>query len=87
MLEAENLIQTIDFYTRLLGFQCVAVHPEPGNPVWVHLKKDETNIFFTIRNEHSGVENPTMTGSLYFYPDDIDKAWTQLKDKVTIAPH
>lgn len=83
MLETNDLNQTIDFYTQLLGFSCDGKWPEE-QPCWASLKKDCVSIMFSSRNAHSTIKHPTMTGSLYLYPDDINQAWEQLKDKVTI---
>jgi len=84
MLEAENLKQTIDFYSRLLGFACQNCFPDVENPVWASLKKDGVELMFSARNAHSSIEKATMTGSLYLNPENVDEAWNYLKDKVTI---
>jgi len=84
MLETESLRQTVEFYTELLGFTCQEYFPDAENPVWASLQRDDVEIMFTARNEHSTIEKPTMTGSLYLNPDNVDEAWEQLKDKVTI---
>ncbi len=83
MLETEDLKQTIKFYTELLGFKCQGLYPE-ADPCWASLVKDNIEIMFTSRNAHSAIEKPTMTGSLYLNPDNVNEAWEQLKDKVTI---
>ena len=84
MLETEDLRQTIKFYTELLGLKCQSLFPDADDPCWASLERDGIEIMFTTRNEHSAIERPTMTGSLYLNPDNVDEAWEQLKDKVTI---
>ena len=84
MLETENLKQTIDFYTQKLGFVCQNCFPDFENPVWASLEKDGIELMFSIRNAHSLIEKPTLTGSLYFNPENVDEVWNQLKEKVTI---
>jgi uncharacterized glyoxalase superfamily protein PhnB len=84
MLETENLKQTIDFYTQLLGFTCQHCFPDEENPQWTSLMKDGVELMFTTRNAHSLVEKATMTGSFYFNSENVDEVWDQLKDKVTI---
>ncbi len=84
MLETENLKQTIRFYTELLEFKCVALFPDAENPGWASLQKDNVEIMFTSRDAHSNIDKPTMTGSLYLNPDNVEEAWRQLKDKVTV---
>lgn len=84
MLEVDDLRLTIDFYSTQLGFECAASYPDDGDPGWALLKRDDVKIMFTVRNAHSTVEKPVMTGSLYIHPDNVDEVWEQLKDKVTI---
>ena len=84
MLETDNLKETIDFYSRLLGFTCQNCFPDIENPVWTSLEKDGVELMFSVRNAHSIVEKAVMTGSLYFNVENVDEAWNQLKDKVTI---
>lgn len=84
MLETADLRETIKFYTEMLGFVCQDMFPDDVHPVWASLQKDSVEIMFTVRNEHSTIEQPTMTGSLYFDPDDVDAIWEELKDKVTV---
>lgn len=84
MLETADLRQTIEFYKEALGFKCEGMFPDTENPGWACLQKDDVVIMFTSRNAHSSIEKPMMTGSLYLYPDDVDEAWTQLKDKATV---
>jgi uncharacterized glyoxalase superfamily protein PhnB len=84
MLEVENLTRTIEFYSTLLGFECLGRFPEEGVPAWAVLNRDSIEIMFTARNAHSTIEKPVMTGSLYLNPDNVDEAWAMLKDKVTV---
>lgn len=85
MLEATNLRQTVEFYSELLGFEIIGSFPDAENPGWVCMKKDDVVLMFTARNAHSKVETTTMTGSLYFYPTNVDEVWEQLKDKATVV--
>lgn len=84
MLEAKNLTETIEFYTKTLGFTCASVWPQTGEPCWTCLKKDSIEIMFTSKNSHSKLEGTVMTGSLYLYSEPVDKFWEELKDKVTV---
>jgi uncharacterized glyoxalase superfamily protein PhnB len=84
MLEAVDLQQTIKFYTELLGFKCGALYPEGEDPCWTALYRDDVEIMFTLRNEHSVIEKPVMSGSLYLNVDNVDEAWEYLKDQTTI---
>lgn len=83
MLETDDLKKTVTFYTDVLGFTCQEMYPQE-EPCWACLRREGVAIMFSSRNEHSPAGKPTMTGSLYLYPDDVDEAWEQLKDKVTV---
>lgn len=84
MLETRDLRETIKFYTELLGFEVKGLYPDDENPCWANVSNGDVEIMFSSRNAHSTVEDTTMTGSLYFNPDNVDEAWERLKDKVTI---
>ena len=84
MLETADLQQTIKFYTELLGFTCAALYPNTESPCWASLYKDDVELMFTVRNEHSAIEKPTMTGSLYFTTDNADELWEHLKDQAVV---
>lgn len=84
MLEAADLRKTIQFYEEILGFTCEAFFPDVENPSWASLCKDEIHLMFTVRNEHSTIEKPTMTGSLYFKSEAVDEIWQCLKDKAQV---
>jgi uncharacterized glyoxalase superfamily protein PhnB len=84
MLETVDLRQTIQFYTEILGFKCNAVYPDAENPFWASLYRDKAEIMFTSRSDHSTLEKPLMSGSLYFNLNNVDEAWEQLKDQKTV---
>ncbi len=84
MLETENLLETVQFYTDILGFECASVYPDKTDPIWACMRKDRVEIMFTERNAHSTIPKPTMTGSLYIHPDNVDEIWELLKNKAVI---
>jgi uncharacterized glyoxalase superfamily protein PhnB len=85
MLETVDLRESVKFYKEVLGFEHEGFWPEDGEPSWASLNRDETVIMLVARNAHSKVERPTLTGSLYIYPESVDEAWEELKDKVEIC--
>ena len=84
MLEVNNLVETIAFYSEKLGFTCRAAFPDVESPTWAALERDGIELMFSVRNAHSPVENPTMTGALYFTVKNATEAWELLKDKARI---
>lgn len=88
MLETADLPETIRFYTERLGFTCQNVWPDTEQPCWATLRNGTVELMFALRNEHrrefSATATPLLTGSLYFYPDDVDAVWAQLQNTVTV---
>ncbi len=85
ILETENLRESVAFYEEQLGFECEGFWPENDEPQWASLKRGKAVIMLVVRNAHSNVEKPTLTGSLYLYPESVDEAWEELKNKVEIC--
>ena len=84
MLESDDLPATIDFYTQILGFQVFDIAKGDEGPYWASLYRDGAEIMFTNRNAHSNEAKATFNGVLYFYPDDVNAIWKELKDKVQV---
>jgi len=86
MLKAENLEETIAFYTRTLGFAVEStMDDDNGKPNWVSLKWGEAALmFFSLDAVDDLAARPTMTGVLYFNPTDVAALWNELKDKAHV---
>lgn len=84
MLATENINETLEFYTRFLGFECQGKYPEE-NPCWISLCKGKNEIAFNLPNDHTEFEKPVLTGSIYLHVENIDEFWEKLKDKVEIV--
>lgn len=79
-LDSENLEQTVDYYTSVLGFEC-----NDQGETWISLVKGSVHIMFGIPNAHIPFDGPKLTGSIYLYTDDVDKIWEELKDRVKLC--
>jgi uncharacterized glyoxalase superfamily protein PhnB len=82
MIWTEDFQGTIDFYTGVLGFTCVAVIEDPG---WASLRIDDTGIMVSKPNDHTPYDKIGFTGSFYFNMDDVDAMWAKVKDKAKIC--
>jgi catechol 2,3-dioxygenase-like lactoylglutathione lyase family enzyme len=73
MLQCHDLQETIDFYTQMLEFRLEGTWgPEPdGPPTWCSLDYGPGALMFT-HGDGDDPDGPKVTGSLYFYPDDVD---------------
>lgn len=84
MLATVDLAATIAFYEKNLGFECRGTYPEK-NPCWASLWNGEVEIAFSTPNEREPFAQPSLTGSLYLYVDDVEALWEQLKDAVDVV--
>lgn len=84
MLRAANLKETMEFYTQRLGFQVAKeLRDDKGEPTWCFLEWDGAQVMFYAPDEDS-VDETEMTGSLYFYPDDLDQVWEEIRHHVSV---
>lgn len=82
MIYTDQMQETLDFYTRILGFTLGEYNEEWG---WASLQLDEVGIMVARPNEHTPFDKPSFTGSLYINTDDVDYWWERLKDKVRLC--
>ena len=82
ILRTKNLLETVEFYTKRLGFACESLNEQWG---WASLKRDEVTIMIAKPNDHEQFDEPSFTGSLYLYSDDVEAAWQQLKDETRVC--
>jgi uncharacterized glyoxalase superfamily protein PhnB len=82
MLRTWDLSGTIEFYTRVLGFECKAQEPELG---WASLSLGPVSLMLSGPNEHEGDVEPAFTGSLYFRVRDVEDLWSRLKDRARVC--
>lgn len=82
ILWTENLNDTIDFYTQILGF---TLQEKSEEWQWASLDKNGVEIMLTKPNEHEKFNRIGFTGSFYFNVDDVDELWEDLKTKTKIC--
>lgn len=82
ILTTENLAETIEFYTKVLGFIC-DVHDQHNG--WASVSRDNVTIMFGAPNAHIPFEKPEFTGSLYMYTDDVDSEWEKIYQNITVC--
>ncbi|MFP3599255.1 VOC family protein [Chryseobacterium sp. SIMBA_029] len=82
ILWTENLEQTIEFYTRTLGFTLLGKNEDWQ---WASLKKDDVQIMLSHPNEHEEFHKVGFTGSFYFNVDKVDELWEKLRTKTKVC--
>jgi uncharacterized glyoxalase superfamily protein PhnB len=90
MLIVRDLKETIAYYTKLFGFEVVALYPETGDPFYCHLRSGGASLMFTYDEPHEHddgemhVHEPAFAGALYFYPTDVSALYERVKDRVDV---
>jgi uncharacterized glyoxalase superfamily protein PhnB len=83
LLAARNVRETVDYYTKMLGFKLTTVFPTPENPEYVDLEKDGMVLMF-VSCESEGIGEEDELGSgVYFYMQiegDIDEYYRYVLD-------
>ncbi len=73
-----DLERSLKWYTEVLGFEVASKFPK-DKPVYYHFKNNGGAIFAI------GVAEKVIPYERYnFMPEDVDKLWEKLKDKVTV---
>lgn len=77
LIYTNNIQETLDFYIKLLGFECVTNEEAWG---WAQLQHDDINIMISKPNAHIPFDKANFTGSFYFNTEHVDELWLKLKD-------
>ena len=90
-LMVEDVNGTIDFYTRILGFEVLATVPETGQFNWAMLKQGNVEIQLQVRGSLSeeipAFKDKPIGGALTLYigVDGIQELYERLKNGITIV--
>jgi uncharacterized glyoxalase superfamily protein PhnB len=82
ILYSKHLEDTIDFYEKRLGFNCLSFKPDLG---WVCLGLDNIEIIYSKPNEKLFFEKSIFTGSFYFNIQNVEEFWNEIKNNVSIC--
>ena len=83
MIWSENVPETIEFYTRVLGFECNEQNDEWG---WASLSSgDEVGLMVARPNANTPYSEIGFTGTFYFNTDDVEAMWLKIKDNARIC--
>ena len=82
ILTTEKLDETIEFYTKVLGFECDASDQTSG---WASVSRDSVTIMFGAPNAHIPFDKPEFTGSFYMYTDDVDSEWEKINKNISVC--
>jgi catechol 2,3-dioxygenase-like lactoylglutathione lyase family enzyme len=80
MLQVRDLPASVAFYTDVLGFKVEGTFPDDA-PTWAGLYSGNARMMLTQMNDGE----PTLTGQIYMYPDDLDAAWKRLREAAPVV--
>ena len=84
LLAVRNMRETIEFYTKSLGFKMGMAFPDANNPEYADLSKDGMVLMFIPAKDH-GISSEEKLGiGVYLYlqiDGDIDEYYQELKKK------
>lgn len=91
-LITDNIINTVEFYTKILGLELVSEFPKE-NPQWVKFKIGESYVMFESRKsigklipEYNNKEKGG-TFNLYFEVENIEELYNRLKRTTNVVLH
>lgn len=82
MIWTNEIEETIDFYTTVLGFTCGEFNKDWD---WATVHFDECEFMIAKPNDYTPFEKPSFTGSFYIKTDDVESWWNKLKNKVNLC--
>lgn len=85
MLEVPDVPETIDYYTRVLGFSLDATWPDHGPPTWCQLGAGQVVLMFMKAGRDLPPPTSRLAGQLYCYPPDVDALWADLREKAEVV--
>ena len=78
MLHVRSLDRTSHFYCDVLGFEVEGTWPADA-PTWCALVNGPARLMCTC-DPAEGAPVPSLTGSIYLYPEDVDALWAALPE-------
>ena len=84
-LLVSDMRRSLDFYVEVLGFTQTGYYPIASEPVRTEVRRDGIAIILFTDTLRTGERQPTFTGALYVFPQDIDPLAEELKGKVPFA--
>jgi len=84
LLAARNMKETIEFYTKSLGFKMGMAFPDASNPEYVDLSKDGMVLMFIPAEDHGISSEEKLGTGVYLYMEidgDIDEYYDELKKR------
>lgn len=83
MLKTQDMAATLDWYRRA-GFVLRGRFPDDGEPSWIEVERDGVVLQF-LAGETPWPGSPSLTGTIYFYPESVNEIHEQIRDEIEPA--
>ena len=80
MLKTEDMAASLDWYQRA-GFVLRDRFPDDGEPTWLEVERDDVILQF-LAGDTPWPNSPTLTGTIYFYPESVYELHEQLRGEI-----
>ncbi|MEX0642438.1 MAG: VOC family protein [Pirellulales bacterium] len=77
-----DMRRTLDFYVGVLGFTQTGYYPIESEPIRTEVRRDGVAIVFFTEAYHNVGEAPSLSGGLYFFPENVDALAGEMRSKV-----
>lgn len=82
-LLVRDMTETLAFYQDKLSFRQTGCHPDDGAPVWAEVMRDGIVLQFYSDPPQGTLPTPSLSGTLYFFPDSVAGLAEEWCDVVT----
>lgn len=83
-LLVRDMATTLAFY-QMLGFKVAGFMPAAENPQWVEVRRDGVVLQFYVEPPDGMPHEPALSGTLYFFTDDVYALAAVWSDQVAFA--
>jgi len=87
LLQVGNLLESLKYYTQVLGFAVISLWPDEREPKWAHLARGKTRVMLTFDLGTSDRQFIAEKGNgvvLYVVVEDVYAAYRELEEKGAI---
>ncbi|MFO0792182.1 MAG: VOC family protein [Pirellulales bacterium] len=81
-LQVSDIRRSMEFYTAVLGFTQTGYYPIASEPIRTEVRRDDVAIVLYTDAARGSDGNPSFTGGLYIFPENVDQLAAELKGKV-----
>lgn len=82
-LLVDDIVETVAFYSTL-GFRITGEYGDDEG-YWAEVTRDDVSMHFYVTEPEGLPDKPVLSGTIYFFPDDVRALAEEWRDKVSFA--